>query len=275
MGRAFVGSSGGSTGAHWHGGVKDAATGEYINPTQILRGYVRINGKPLDPSLVTSGYGPRVHPIHGGVRPHRGEDYGYEEGAEVTIPGARFLGGSYDKGGGGNIATWEVTHKDGKKYQIVGMHHRDPVTGKVEPSGAPGAGPTGAGGKAPTPGAPAAGDQGPGVDPAEIAALQSVFDATTASLKNTISQSAALQKSWAASSNPLAAMQQIGVMPVAAIPTIRPSPFQSVFRGMDRGVLGGPAQGSMPRQAPGGENPYVLARQDTINQLMAIYGVGS
>jgi hypothetical protein len=185
------------------------------------------------------------------------------------VPGARFVGGSYDKGGGGNIGRWELNHK-GRTYEIVGMHFRDPVTGKVESSGAPGAG-----GKAPTPGAPAAGDQGPGVDPAEIAALQSVFDATTASLKNTISQSAALQKSWAASSNPLAAMQQIGVMPVAAIPSIRPSPFQSVFRGMDRGVLGGPTQGSMPRQAPGGENPYVLARQDTINQLMAIYGVGS
>jgi hypothetical protein len=267
MVRAFVGSSGGSTGAHWHGGVKDAATGEYINPTEILRGYVRINGKPLDPSLVTSGYGYRVHPIHGDVRRHRGEDYGYQKGAEVTVPGARFLGGSYDKGGGGNIATWEVTHKDGKKYQIVGMHHRDPVTGKVEPSGAPGAGPTGAGGKTPTPGAPAA-----GVDPAESAALQSVFDTTMASLKSTIEQSAALQK---IDSNPFAAMQQIGVTPVAAVPSIRPSPFASVFRGMDRGALGGPTQGPMPRQAPGGENPYVLARQDTLNQLMAIYGVGS
>ena len=273
--RAVIGSTGGSTGAHLHGGVYDVEAGRYVNPTEVLTTYSRVNDKPLDQSLLTSPYSEgRVHPIHGDVRPHRGDDFAYPEGSSFSVPGARFVGGSYDKGGGGNIGRWEVSHK-GRRYEIVGMHFRDPVTGKpgtggIEPPSAKGSAGTGSAGGA-APATPAA----LGVDPAEIAAMQSVFDSTNRVLKETIEQSAALQKGWAglagaASGNPAAVMRQAGLMPVA--PT--PSPFASVFRGMDRGVLSAPGQRQMP-QAPSTVNPYAAARRDTVSQLMSIYGVAS
>jgi murein DD-endopeptidase MepM/ murein hydrolase activator NlpD len=56
---------------------------------------------------MTSPYGMREHPVHGGQRLHAGIDYATPEGTQLNVAG-RFVESKWDKGGGGNMSIYDI-----------------------------------------------------------------------------------------------------------------------------------------------------------------------
>jgi hypothetical protein len=118
--RPFLsGNSGTSTGPHGDFRVRDLATGQYIDPTPFLK-RLTVNGKPLTEQFtMTSPFGMRTHPVHGGRRMHNGVDYGMPVGTKVDVD-ADFLERVYDPGGG-NMNIYTFT-ENGRKYELWALH---------------------------------------------------------------------------------------------------------------------------------------------------------
>lgn len=113
------GNTGTSTGPHGDFRVRDLATGQFINPTPFLR-RLTVNGKPLTEQFtMTSPFGMRTHPVHGGRRMHNGVDYGMPVGTQVDVDGD-FLERVYDPGGG-NMNIYTFT-ENGRKYEMWALH---------------------------------------------------------------------------------------------------------------------------------------------------------
>ena len=121
MATFYSGNSGNSTGEHLDFRVWSHETGGYVDPSSF-RSYVTSNGKGLDQFPVTSPHGMREHPIHGGQRMHHGIDYGAAAGTPFEVQGGKYLTTWDDKSGGGITSQYEITHTDGKKYDILLMH---------------------------------------------------------------------------------------------------------------------------------------------------------
>ncbi len=72
---------------------------------------------------VTSPYGMRTHPIHGGRRMHHGIDYGAPTGTPVIAPlPGRVTFTGYQRGGAGNYIKTETIDKQGRKLTQIFMH---------------------------------------------------------------------------------------------------------------------------------------------------------
>ena len=105
--RKFItGNTGTSTGPHVHVGYQ--VNGAFVDPSPILnRLYVK--GEPLAENFdKTSGYGSRIHPVHGTKKFHRGIDYATPTGTPITVRGAAYVESVTDSSGGGVISVYRL-----------------------------------------------------------------------------------------------------------------------------------------------------------------------
>ena len=119
MATFYTGNSGRSTGPHLDFRVWSHETGGYVDPTQF-RSYVTSDGNGLGQFRQTSPYGEDR-----GSYTHQGIDYATELGTPIEVKGGRYLTTWDDAGGGGITSQYEITHSDGKKYDILLMHGND------------------------------------------------------------------------------------------------------------------------------------------------------
>ena len=105
--RFITGNTGTSTGPHVHVGYYKG--GAYQDPSPILKNLM-VEGSPLTDGRfkMTSGYGSRVHPVHGTRKFHRGVDYATEVGTQITVRGARYLTTYTDTSGGGVMSIYQL-----------------------------------------------------------------------------------------------------------------------------------------------------------------------
>ena len=105
--RFITGNTGTSTGPHVHVGYYKG--GAYQDPSPILRNLM-VDGSPLTDGRfrMTSGYGSRVHPVHGTRKFHRGVDYATEIGTQITVRGARYVTTYTDTSGGGVMSIYRL-----------------------------------------------------------------------------------------------------------------------------------------------------------------------
>ena len=117
-----VGSTGASTGPHIHIETGDGHSGggEQI-PRDVLNKII-VGGKPLSQHPVTSPIGYRGHPVYGGIKFHKGIDYGISQGTPIQLHKDLKLV-EYDHGynsGYGNSIVLE--DKNGNRYLIGHLH---------------------------------------------------------------------------------------------------------------------------------------------------------
>lgn len=105
--RFITGNTGTSTGPHVHVGYYKG--GAYQDPSPILRNLM-VDGSPLTDGRfrMTSGYGSRVHPVHGTRKFHRGVDYATDPGTQITVRGARYVTTYTDTSGGGVMSIYRL-----------------------------------------------------------------------------------------------------------------------------------------------------------------------
>lgn len=85
---------------------------------------------------VTSGFGPRVHPVHGGVRNHQGIDFGAKEGTAINATAdGEVVRSEMSKGGYGNVI--EIQHADGSVTRYAHNKSNDVNVGQKVKAGAP------------------------------------------------------------------------------------------------------------------------------------------
>ena len=150
-----VGSTGTSTGAHGHFEVKK--DGKYFPLSQArtdVGQYLQYR-KPGEknwtpfftkkgetftqaPGLVlTSPMGMREHPVHGGQKEHRGEDYGLPEGTQLRFLGQGSVATHANQGGAGNVSSLRTG-----PYELQTFHLSElPAASTTRTSDAPTAGP--------------------------------------------------------------------------------------------------------------------------------------
>ena len=88
-----------TTGPHADFRVWNTVTKQYIDPTPYLSA-LTVGGRPLTEQFpMTSPYGMRTHPVHGGRRMHDGVDYGTPSGTKVDVAG-EYNQTVYDPAGG-------------------------------------------------------------------------------------------------------------------------------------------------------------------------------
>tara|TARA_Y100000361_G_scaffold154071_1_gene178036 strand:- start:3225 stop:4811 length:1587 start_codon:yes stop_codon:yes gene_type:complete len=117
-----VGSTGASTGPHIHIETGDGYTGGGEQIPQDVLNKIIVGGKPLSQHPVTSPIGYRGHPVFGGVKFHKGIDYGISQGTPIQLHKDLKLV-EYDHGynsGYGNSIVLE--DKNGNRYLIGHLH---------------------------------------------------------------------------------------------------------------------------------------------------------
>ena len=104
-----TGNTGASTGPHLDFRVWDKSKGGYVsNPGDYAHLVTTGDGVTVDKAFqMTSPYGMRTHPVHGGQRLHAGIDYATPEGTQLNVAG-RFVESKFDKGGGGNMSIYDI-----------------------------------------------------------------------------------------------------------------------------------------------------------------------
>ena len=119
MATFYTGNTGRSSGPHLDFRVWSHETGGYVDPAQF-RSYVTSGGNGLGQFRQTSPYGEDR-----GSYTHQGIDYATELGTPIEVDGGRYLTTWNDTSGGGITSQYEITHTDGKKYDILLMHGND------------------------------------------------------------------------------------------------------------------------------------------------------
>lgn len=117
-----VGSTGASTGPHIHIETGDGYTGGGEQIPQDVLNKIIVGGKPLSQHTVSSPIGYREHPKFGGVKFHKGIDYGISQGTPIQLHKDLKLV-EYDHGynaGYGNSIVLE--DKNGNRYLIGHLH---------------------------------------------------------------------------------------------------------------------------------------------------------
>lgn len=113
-----TGNSGASTGPHLDFRVWDKRKGGYVsNPDDYAHLVTTSDGTPVARAFqMTSPYGMRNHPVHGGQKLHEGIDYATPSGTKLNVAG-RFVEDKWDKGGG-NMSIYDI----GNGLEAVLMH---------------------------------------------------------------------------------------------------------------------------------------------------------
>lgn len=113
-----TGNSGASTGPHLDFRVWDQRKGGYVsNPGDYAHLVTTGDGTPVAKAFqMTSPYGMRNHPVHGGQKLHEGIDYATPSGTKLNVAG-RFVEDKWDKGGG-NMSIYDI----GNGLEAVLMH---------------------------------------------------------------------------------------------------------------------------------------------------------
>lgn len=113
----LTGNTGVGTGEHVHVSLFNAR-GQNLDPSSVL-GRLLVNGEPLaDVYEMTSGYGPRIHPVYGVRKFHNGIDFATPKNTRISVSGAEYIETRVDSGGGGVISIYALP--DGS--EIVLMH---------------------------------------------------------------------------------------------------------------------------------------------------------
>lgn len=107
----------------------DWAKDKYASATGSSRsggGLDEVNGPLSSAASITSGYGPRIHPIHGIKTVHRGVDLIPANGASTAEATATTSGtvvdSGYEHGGGGNYVTYQGDDGYTYKYMHLASH---------------------------------------------------------------------------------------------------------------------------------------------------------
>ena len=94
-------------------------TGEFVSldGASQRRAYL---ASPLAFSRVTSSYGPRIHPVFGGQRAHKGMDYGAPAGTPIRTVADGVVSFAGRKGGYGNYVVIQHPDKAATAYAHLG-----------------------------------------------------------------------------------------------------------------------------------------------------------
>lgn len=116
-----TGNTGASTGPHLDFRVYSKSQGGYVsNPGDYAHLVTTQDGKSVaDAFQVTSGYGMRDHPVHGGQKLHPAIDYATPEGTKLQVAGS-FVERKSEPGGGGNYNIYQ--HPTNPDLELVLMH---------------------------------------------------------------------------------------------------------------------------------------------------------
>lgn len=97
-------------------------TGEFVSldGASQRRAYL---ASPLAFSRVTSSYGPRIHPVFGGQRAHKGTDYGAPAGTPIRTVADGVVSFAGRKGGYGNYVVIQHPDKAATAYAHLGRIH--------------------------------------------------------------------------------------------------------------------------------------------------------
>lgn len=114
-----TGNTGASTGPHLDVRWKDR---QPIAPGDVAS-LLKIGGKGVSDYTVTSPYGMRTHPVHGGRRLHAGFDLATPAGLPLEVaPGVRLGRKFWDEGGGGWVQ--ELETPGGRTLQLLHLESR-------------------------------------------------------------------------------------------------------------------------------------------------------
>ena len=97
-------------------------------PAATDTGYVR----PVEGRL-SSKFGPRVHPITGQLRPHRGVDFSAPTGTPISAAAGGTVTFSGEQGGYGNVVI--IDHGDGTESRYAHQHTLDVAVGQTVRAG--------------------------------------------------------------------------------------------------------------------------------------------
>ena len=122
MATFYTGNSGASTGPHLDMRVFNPATGKYEDPSKYTSFITNKDGSAFS-APVTSGFGMREHPVHGGQKMHNGIDYATSIGTALNING-NHLSTWKDEGGGGIMSQYLINTDDGNR-EILMLHGND------------------------------------------------------------------------------------------------------------------------------------------------------
>ena len=102
--------------------VFNPATGKYEDPSKYTSFITNKDGSAFS-APVTSGFGMREHPVHGGQKMHNGIDYATSIGTALNING-NHLSTWKDEGGGGIMSQYLINTDDGNR-EILMLHGND------------------------------------------------------------------------------------------------------------------------------------------------------
>jgi hypothetical protein len=104
-----TGNTGASTGPHLDFRVYSKSKGGYVsNPGDYAHLVTTADGTPVNKAFqMTSPYGMRNHPVHGGQKLHEGVDYATPEGTQLNVAGT-LVESKFDQGGGGNMSIYAL-----------------------------------------------------------------------------------------------------------------------------------------------------------------------
>tara|TARA_Y100000589_G_scaffold119364_1_gene113648 strand:- start:4742 stop:5656 length:915 start_codon:yes stop_codon:yes gene_type:complete len=116
-----TGNTGASTGPHLDFRVYSKSKGGYIsNPGDFTNLVTTGSGQPIDQAYqMTSGYGMRNHPVHGGMKLHPGLDFATPMNTVLNVAGD-LVARKSEPGGAGNYSIYQ--HPSNPDLELVLMH---------------------------------------------------------------------------------------------------------------------------------------------------------
>lgn len=130
MATFYTGNTGRSTGAHLDMQIFNPATGQYEDSAGYIS-YLTDGDKPFNYE-VTSGFGPRTHPVTGEKgKMHQGTDFAVPAGTALTVDGSHMS--TWRDDNGGVMSQYLISTDDGHRELIL-LHGSD--DNKITGSGA-------------------------------------------------------------------------------------------------------------------------------------------